>query len=128
QFQFGAFSREASQAAQRHLEVPRAQFLLVVIVAVFAFFPYFDSRAMAGRRAADTDSLGMVTAVSKCGRAARAYPFVAARVPFFLFFEPLLEELHEFVPTVLFDGCLFFRREVFLEFLDEPVERDLLVC
>src|SRR5690606_37824837 len=62
---FGAFSREAAQAPTCHLEIARADFLLIVVVAELTAFPYLDRRAVAGRRTADAYALGMVAAVAE---------------------------------------------------------------
>src|SRR3546814_5103853 len=96
------------QAAQCHLEVAGAQFLLVVVVLEFALFPNLDGGPVARRRPAHAYAFRVITAMTKGGGPARAYPFAAAGVAFFLFFQTLLEELHQFVPAVFFDCHLFF--------------------
>src|SRR5690625_2984524 len=55
---------------------------------------------------------------------ARTYPFVAPGVPAFLFFQAFFEKFHQLVPAVLFNGGLFVGRQVFLKFLDQPVQGD----
>jgi len=69
----------------------------------------------------------MIAAVPEGRRAAGAYPFIAAGVPPFLFFQPLLEKLHQLFPAVFLDGGLFFGGEVLLELLDQPVQGDVLL-
>src|SRR3546814_13475683 len=72
----------------------------------------------------------LVTGVQTCALPIScAYPFVAASVALLLFFQPLLEQLHQLVPAVLFDSRLFFRSKFLLKLLDQPVQWDFLaVC
>ena len=67
----------------------------------------------------------MVAAIAERRGAARADPLVAAGVAFLLFFEPLLEQLHQLVPAVLLDGGLFLGRQALFELLDQPIRRHL---
>src|SRR5690606_34353773 len=59
QFLGRALAGEATQAAQGHLDVARAQFDRVVEVPVFALFPDLD-RTTVTAGAADADTLGVV--------------------------------------------------------------------
>src|SRR5690606_10265828 len=126
EFGFSAFACKAPQPAQRNLEVARAEFLLVVVIAELAPFPDLDRRAIAGRGAADPNSFGVVATMPEGRAATRADPLAAARVAVLLFLEALAEHLHELVPAVLFERGLLFGRELLLEFLDQPLEGDFL--
>jgi hypothetical protein len=84
EFVLGAFAGEAAQAAQRDLDVARAELDRVVEVAVLAVLPDLDRRAVAGRLAADADALGVVAAVAEGRGAAGADPLAAALVAFLL--------------------------------------------
>ena len=46
----------------------------------------------------DPDAFGIVTAVAERRCAARPDPFIATFVALFLFFEPLLQRVHDFIP------------------------------
>jgi len=52
-----AFAGEFAQAAQRHLDVARAQFLAVVVVFVGPLVPHLDGTAVARAVLADADAL-----------------------------------------------------------------------
>lgn len=60
--------------------------------------------------------------MAKGGRSTGTYPFVPPGMSPLLFFQTFFEELHQLVPAMLFDGSLFFGAQVFLEFLDQPVQ------
>src|SRR6202000_1330909 len=89
----GAFAREAAQAAQRDLDVARAELQRVVVVAIGALLPHLD-RAPVLAGAADADALRVVAAVAERRRAAGADPLAAAFVAALLFLEALLQRLH----------------------------------
>src|SRR5690606_25206065 len=95
QFQRRALAGEAPQAPQRHLEVARAQDLLVVVVAIVAPFPDLDGRAVAGRWTADADAFRVITAVAEGRRAPGADPFAATCVAFLLLGQALAEHFHQ---------------------------------
>src|SRR5260221_5798173 len=79
--------RKSAQAAQRDLDVARAQFDLVVEIREFALVPDLDGAAIAAAVLADAHAL-RIEAVGAVGRGSRsAYPLVAALMPFFLLFE-----------------------------------------
>src|SRR3990167_7053615 len=118
------FARKLAQAAQRHLDVARAQLLLVVVVFVGALLPHLDG-ALVLARAADANALRVVAAVAERAGAAGADPLVAAFVALFLFFEAFFYRLHEFVPAHLLDGGFLLGRELVLQDLAQPVGRDL---
>src|SRR5690606_38213130 len=128
QLKLGTFASKTTQAPQCHLEVARAQFLLVVIVPEFPLFPHLDRCSIAGGRTTHPNAFGMIAPVAERRGAAGAYPFVTAGMALFLLFKALLEELHELVPAMLLDGRFFFGREVLLKFLQEPVQWNFLVC
>src|SRR5690606_10523376 len=126
EFGFSAFACKAPQPAQRNLEVARAEFLLVVVIAELAPFPDLDRRAIAGRGAAASNSRGVVATMPEGRAAARAAPLAAAPVPALLLAEALAEHRHALVPAVLFERGLLFGRELLLESLDRPLEGNLL--
>ncbi len=100
-----ALAGEAAQPTQRDLDIARAEFDVVIEIAVFAGFPHLDGRAVARRFATDADAFWMVAVVAKRAGTTRAYPFVAAFVARLLFFQTLLELLHQLVPAERFqDG------------------------
>ena len=110
QLVFVAFAGKLAQAAQRHLDVARAEFLGVVVVFVGALVPDLHGAAVAALVLPDADALRVLPVSAKRGGAARAYPFVATFVAFFLFFEALLERFHQLVPAHGLQFGLFFRR------------------
>ena len=57
EFQLRTLAREAAQAAQRHLDVARAEFLGVVVVLVGALVPDLDRALVAPAGLADADAL-----------------------------------------------------------------------
>src|SRR5690606_17715380 len=112
-----AFAGEAAQAAQRHLDVARAQFDRVVQVPVFALLPDLDRAAVAAG-AADADALGVVAAVAEGAGSAGADPLVPALVALFLLLQALLQRLHQLVETaerlnlrLLLVGQVFFGQQ-----------------
>ena len=60
-----AFAREATQPAQRDLDVACAELDRVVEVAELALVPHLDCRAVAGGLAADADALGVGAVVAE---------------------------------------------------------------
>src|SRR6185503_17166518 len=88
ELEVGALAREAAQAAQRDLDVARAELERVVVVAVGALLPQLHRAAVAAR-AADADALRVVAAVAEGRGAAGADPLVAALVAAFLLFQAL---------------------------------------
>ena len=85
EFVGGALARETAQAAQRHLDVARAELDAVVEVAELALVPDLDRAAVAGRFAG---RCGCPPGCSRMRRRASvprgADPFVAALVPLLL--------------------------------------------
>ena len=117
------FACELAQAAQRDLDVARAQFLRVVVVAVGALVPDLHRRLVAAL-AADADALRVLAAVTERRGAAGADPLAAAFVAFLLFFEPLFQRLHQLVPVHLGRVGDLLGREDALHLLAQPVGRD----
>ncbi|CAM2160920.1 hypothetical protein PT2222_90138 [Paraburkholderia tropica] len=116
-----AFAREAAQTAQRDLDVARADFHLIVVVAIRARVPHLHGAALAAF-AADADAFGVIAAVAERRGAARADPLAAAFVALLLLVEQLLEAFHELVePAHRFDLRALLGREVAFEPLLEPV-------
>ena len=95
--------------------------MLVVVVLVGALVPHFDGTFVA-TLAANADALRVVAAVAKGGCAARADPFVAALMAFFLFFKALFERVHQLVPAHFLDGSFLLGREFLLQDFFKPVE------
>ena len=87
-----AFAGEAAQAAQRDLDVARAELALAVEVAELALLPHLD-RAAVPARPADPHAFGVVAAMAERRGAAGADPFVAALVPPLLLGQPVLQRL-----------------------------------
>ena len=83
-----AFAGEAAQAAQRDLDVARAQLDLVVEIAERALLPDLERAALAAL-SADADALGIVAAIAERRGAAGADPLAAALVAPLLLLEPL---------------------------------------
>ncbi len=61
---FHALPRELAQAAQRDLDVARAEFAFVVVIAIGARFPHLD-RAAVTAFSADADAFGILAAVAE---------------------------------------------------------------
>ena len=82
---FGAPSRaKLAQAAQRDLDVARAEFELVVVVLVLALVPDLHRAAVAAPLShADADALRVVAVGAEGAGAAGADPLAAALVAFF---------------------------------------------
>src|SRR3954470_11716523 len=70
----GSGAGELAQSSQRDLDVPRAEFDLVVEVLELALVPDLDRTAMLAL-AADADALGVVAGVAERRGAFRADPF-----------------------------------------------------
>src|SRR5690606_28863149 len=95
------------QAAQRHLDVARANLDVAVEVLELAPVPDLDRAAVAALLLADAYAGGIV-AVGAVGRgAAGADPFVAALVASLLLLETLPQRLHDLLPAAeLLDALL----------------------
>src|SRR6185312_9538242 len=88
-------ARELAQAAQRQLEVARAELDAVIEVAVLAQLPDLHRAALAAGVAPDADAF-RVEAPRPEGRGAAATdPLAAALMPPLLLGEPLTQRLHE---------------------------------
>ena len=92
-------ARELAQFTQRHFEIARAELHAVVEIFVFALIPHFDRAAVTRLLLADTHTFRIVAVRAERTGARRAYPFAAALMPAFLFFETLFQRLHQFFPT-----------------------------
>ncbi|MPM87405.1 hypothetical protein SDC9_134501 [bioreactor metagenome] len=125
QLQLVAFACEFAQAAQRHLDIARAQFLGVVVVAIGTLLPHLHG-ALVLARPANADALRVVAAVAEGAGAVGADPLVAALVAFFLLFKALFQRLHQIVPAHLLDGGDLLGRELALQRLAQPFQRKLL--
>src|SRR5690606_34617231 len=126
----GAFAGELAQPAQRDLDVARAQLDAVVVVAVGALLPHLDRGAVAGRRSADADALGVVAAIAERRGSVGAQPLVAALVALLLLLEDLAQPLHQLVEAAQgLDRGLLLGGELALHHPPEPllgdVEREL---
>ena len=126
EFLGGAFTGEATQAAQRHLDVARAQLLGVVVVLVGALVPHLHRTAVASLVLADADALRVIAVRPKRAGPARADHAVAALVALLLLLEALFQRLHQFVPAHLLDGGLFLGGELQLQRLAQPLQRHVL--
>src|SRR5439155_14876122 len=110
-----ALACKLAQAAQRDLDVARAQLLRVVVVLVGALVPDLDGALVAAFLLAYAYALRVVAIGTKRRSAARAYPFAAAFVAFLLLFKTLFQRFHELVPAHFFDLGLVFGAEFQLE-------------
>ena len=116
-----ALSREPAQPAQRHLDVARAQFDLVVQVPVLALLPHLDRAAMLAGPA-DAHPLRIVAAVAERAGPAGADPLVPALVPTLLLLQALLQRLHQlFEATQGLDLRLLLVGQIFLVEQLQPV-------
>ena len=120
-----ALTREPAQAAQRDLDVARAELAGIVEVLELALFPHLD-RALVLALAADAHAFGVIARVAERAGSAGADPLVAALMALFLLLKPLLERLHDLFPR---PQCLdLFHFLVGKEFLGhrlQPVLGDL---
>src|SRR6185312_4437364 len=123
---FGALAGEAAQPSQRDLDVARSELERVVVVLVLALVPDLDRRAVAALVLADANALRVVAVGAERARAAGADHLVAAFMARLLLLEALLQRLHQFVPAHLLDLGLLLGRQLELELLLQPLERDFL--
>jgi hypothetical protein len=124
-------SSEPSRAKRRSrpesdLDVSRAELERIVVVLVLALVPDLDRRLVAPLVLADANALRVVAVGAERAGAAGADHLVAALVALLLFLEALLQGLHQLVPAHLLDRGLFLRRELELELLLQPFERNVL--
>ena len=115
------FAREATQAAQRDLDVAGADLDAVVQIAELALLPHLHSGAIAGGVAPDANAFRVVAVVAKGRCAACAYPFAAALVASLLLFKSLAELVHQAVPAELFESRFFRRAQMLGRQRLEPV-------
>ena len=120
-----AGAREFAQAAQRDLDVARAELDLVVEVLELALVPHLHGAAVLAF-SADADAFGIVARVAERRGAGGADPFLAALVAALLLFEPLLQGLEQLVEAAhRLDHLLLFLGEIFLRELLQPLGGDL---
>ncbi len=121
ELQFGAFSGELPQAAQRQLDVAGAELDGVVEVAELALVPDLDGAAVAFRSLADAHPFRVVAVGAKWRGAAGADPFIAALVPVLLLGEALAQCLHQLFPAAeRLDLRFLLVRQVALAELFQP--------
>ena len=119
------FARKPAQAAQRHLDVARAQFLGVVEILELALVPHLHCTLVLAF-AADPHAFGVVARIAEGRGSPGADPLVAALVALFLFLEALLERLHDLVPVAqTLDLFHLLFGEEFLGHRLQPVLGDL---
>ena len=94
-----ARARELSQAAQRQLDVARAELDLVVEILELALVPHLDRAEIAVLVLADAHAFRIVAIGAVRRGAGGADPFVAALVALLLFGEALAQRLHAIFPS-----------------------------
>src|SRR5690606_11342127 len=116
------------KTAQRDLDVARAEFHLVVVVAVRALLPHLHRGTVAGGRAADADAFRVVAAVAERRGAVGADPLAAAFVATLLLLEQLAQSFDQLgEPAHRLDRRLLPRREFALPAPLQPFERQVYV-
>src|SRR5690606_4522204 len=109
---------EFAQAAQRHLDVARAQLDLIIQVLVLALLPDLGRSPLALAGIADTNAHRVVAAGTEGAGAASTDPLVAAGVTLLLLLEALLELLDQLVqPAQRLDLLALLVGQQTLEFL-----------
>lgn len=120
-----AFPREAAQTAQRHLDIPGAEFDRIVQIPELALLPHLDG-ALVLAFAADAHTRRIVAVIAEGGGAAGADPFIAALMAMFLFLQTLLERLHNLVPVAQrLDLFHFLGRQIFFRHSAQPFLRNV---
>ena len=84
--------------------------------------PDLDCAFVAAAILANADALRVLPVGTKGRGAAGAYPLVAAFVALLLFFQALLQGLHQFVPAELFNAGPFFRAELQFQVFAQPLQ------
>ena len=110
-----AIAGEFPQAAQRHFNVARAKLDTVIEIFEIALVPDFHRFEILVLVLADTHAFRIIAVRAKGRRAARANPFIAAFMAFFLLLKPLFQLFHNFFPAAqrLNFGLFFFGEEFF---------------
>ena len=117
---------ELAQAAQRDLDVARAELDLVVEVLELAPVPHLHGAEVAVAVLADADAFRIVAVGAERRGAGGADPFLAALVAALLLLQPLLQGLEQLVEAAhRLDHLLLFLGEIFLGELLQPFGRDL---
>ena len=117
-----ALTGEFAQTPQRHLDVARTQFHLIIQVLVFALIPDLDCLALAFAGVSDSNTLRVETTGTKRAGTTGADPFVAAFVALFLLFEAFLKFFDQLVETTKgLDLGLLFLSQHALELLAQPI-------
>ena len=116
--------RRSRRSATLMLRVPSSS--CVVVVLVGALVPHLHRRAVAALVLADADALRVVAIGAERAGAAGADHLAAALVALLLLLEALLQRLHQLVPAHLLDRRLLFGRQLELERLAQPLERNVL--
>src|SRR5262245_44716837 len=117
---------ELAQAAQRELDVARAELDLVVEVLELALVPHLDGSEVAVLVLADAHPFGIVAEGAERRGAGGADPLVAALVAVLLLLHALAQGLEQLVqPAHRLDLLLLLLGPVFVRELREPLGRNL---
>ena len=115
-----ALAGKVAQAAQRDLDVARAEFDVIVEVSELAFCPDLDRRTVLAP-AAEAYAFWMRSTVAEGRRSTSSYPLVAPGVALGLLGQALLQGFHQFVPAVFFQLGALGVGQVLFHRLAQPV-------